>query len=159
MIQSRLQVVAVIPAHMASVRFPGKILYELHGLPMIEHVRRRALMCDVFSDVFVATCDKEIAAVIKDFGGNVKMTSDQHRNGTSRVSEAIQDIEATHVVLLQGDEPLLLPRHVEEFVDTAIEKRQTEIAKNLGFEIADHSLAIYGTCSKKNCSRKKKATK
>jgi Fur family ferric uptake transcriptional regulator len=49
--------------------------------------------------------------------------------------------------------------HVEEFVDTAIEKRQTEIAKNLGFEIADHSLAIYGTCSKKNCSRKKKAAK
>ena len=120
MIQSRLQVVAVIPAHMASVRFPGKILYELHGLPMIEHVRRRALMCDAFSDVYVATCDKEIAAVIKDFGGNVKMTSDQHRNGTSRVSEAIQDIEATHVVLLQGDEPLLLPRHVEEFVDTIV---------------------------------------
>jgi Fur family ferric uptake transcriptional regulator len=46
--------------------------------------------------------------------------------------------------------------HVEEFVDPAIEKRQQEIAKNLGFEINDHALAIYGSCNKKNCSRKKK---
>jgi len=46
--------------------------------------------------------------------------------------------------------------HVEEFVDAAIEKRQHEIAKNLGFEIVDHALAIYGTCSKKNCAKRKK---
>jgi Fur family ferric uptake transcriptional regulator len=47
--------------------------------------------------------------------------------------------------------------HVEEFVDAAIEKRQHEIAKNLGFEIVDHALAIYGTCHTKNCAKKKKA--
>jgi Fur family ferric uptake transcriptional regulator len=47
--------------------------------------------------------------------------------------------------------------HVEEFVDPAIEKRQQDIAKNLGFEIVDHALAIYGSCNKKSCPNKKKA--
>jgi Fur family ferric uptake transcriptional regulator len=46
--------------------------------------------------------------------------------------------------------------HVEEFVDPVIEKRQHEIAENLGFEIVDHALAIYGTCHQKNCAKKKK---
>lgn len=107
-----MKIVAVIPAHMASVRFPGKILFPFHGLPMIEHVRRRALLSDAISEVFVATCDDEIAAVIRGFGGNVVMTANTHKNGTTRVAEAVRDIDCTHVVLLQGDEPLLLPRHV-----------------------------------------------
>jgi 3-deoxy-manno-octulosonate cytidylyltransferase (CMP-KDO synthetase) len=59
------KVIAVIPAHMASVRFPGKILLDIHGLPMIEHVRRRALLADAIEDVIVATCDSEIAKAIE----------------------------------------------------------------------------------------------
>ena len=47
--------------------------------------------------------------------------------------------------------------HVEEFVDEAIEKRQRDIAKNLGFKLQEHSLAMYGHCQKKNCSNKPKA--
>jgi Fur family ferric uptake transcriptional regulator len=46
--------------------------------------------------------------------------------------------------------------HVEEFVDSAIEKRQNEIAKSLGFKLQEHSLAMYGHCQKKNCRNKKK---
>ncbi len=46
--------------------------------------------------------------------------------------------------------------HVEEFVDAAIEKRQNEIAKSLGFKLQEHSLAMYGHCQKKNCRNKKK---
>ena len=44
--------------------------------------------------------------------------------------------------------------HVEEFVDEAIEKRQRDIAKNLGFKLQEHSLAMYGQCQKKNCRNK-----
>lgn len=109
-----MKIVAVIPAHMASVRFPGKILFPFHGLPMIEHVRRRALLSQAVSEVIVATCDTVIAEAIRNYGGKVIMTSDAHRNGTSRVAEAIKNIDCTHVILLQGDEPLLLPRHVDE---------------------------------------------
>lgn len=108
-----MKIIAVIPAHMASVRFPGKILYSFHGLPMIEHVRRRALLSKSVAEVIVATCDHEIASVIEGFGGKVVMTSKNHKNGTTRVAEAIKNVNCTHVILLQGDEPLLLPRHVD----------------------------------------------
>jgi 3-deoxy-manno-octulosonate cytidylyltransferase (CMP-KDO synthetase) len=112
-----MKIVAVIPAHMASVRFPGKILFPFHGLPMIEHVRRRALLSQTIADVIVATCDEDIASAIRGFGGKVVMTADTHKNGTTRVAEAVRDIDCSHVILLQGDEPLLLPRHVDALAD------------------------------------------
>ncbi len=108
-----MKIVAIIPAHMASIRFPGKILFDIHGLPMIEHVRRRALLADNISEVYVATCDDQIASVIESYGGKVIRTSNKHTNGTSRIAEAVELIECTHVILLQGDEPLLLPRHID----------------------------------------------
>jgi len=112
-----MNIVAVIPAHLASVRFPRKILFNIHGLPMIEHVRRRALLSKELSEVIVTTCDIEIADVIKSYGGKVIMTSDVHKDGTSRVAEAMQDYDCTHILLLQGDEPLLLPRHVDSMIN------------------------------------------
>lgn len=112
-----MKIVAVIPAHMASVRFPGKILFPFHGLPMIEHVRRRALLSQSISEVIVATCDQDIASVIQGYGGKVVMTADTHKNGTTRVAEAVKGVDCTHVILLQGDEPLLLPRHVDALAD------------------------------------------
>ena len=110
-----MKIVAVIPAHLASVRFPRKILFQFNGLPMIEHVRRRALLSGAISDVYVATCDMEIAEAIRGFGGKVIMTANTHTNGTTRVAEAVKNIDCTHVMLLQGDEPLILPRHLDVF--------------------------------------------
>jgi len=110
------KIVAVIPSHLASVRFPGKILFPFAGLPMIEHVRRRALLAQGLHSVAVATCDVEIADVVRAGGGAVIMTADTHRNGTTRVAEAVASLDCTHVLLLQGDEPLLLPRHVEAMI-------------------------------------------
>jgi 3-deoxy-manno-octulosonate cytidylyltransferase (CMP-KDO synthetase) len=124
-----MKIVAVIPARMASVRFPGKILFMLNGLPMIEHVRRRALMSKSLADVIVATCDESIATVIRGFGGRVVMTANTHKNGTTRVAEAVQNIDCSHVMLLQGDEPLLLPRHIDDFAN-AIEKDRGSDAWN-----------------------------
>lgn len=120
------KIVAVIPAHLASVRFPRKILFPFHGLPMIEHVRRRALMSTKLQDVLIATCDEEIAAAVRGFGGSVVMTANTHRNGTTRVAEAVQNVDCTHVVLLQGDEPLLLPRHVDSFAEAILENSSVD---------------------------------
>jgi 3-deoxy-manno-octulosonate cytidylyltransferase (CMP-KDO synthetase) len=125
----KAKIAAVIPAHLASVRFPGKVLFAIHGLPMLEHVRRRAVMCDAVSAVHVATCDEEVAEVVRGHGGSVIMTGRHHRNGTTRIAEAIGDIDCTHVILLQGDEPLLLPRHVEAIVQ-AIESQPNGDAWN-----------------------------
>ena len=118
MIRNTNNVIAVIPAHMASVRFPGKILFDIHGLPMIEHVRRRALLADSIEDVIVATCDSKIAEAIEGFGGKVIMTSNQHKNGSTRVAEAVANLDCSHVIVLQGDEPLLIPGHINALVDS-----------------------------------------
>lgn len=111
-----MKIVAVIPSHLASVRFPGKILFSFAGLPMIEHVRRRALLCQELDDVYVATCDTEIADAVTVYGGKVVMTSDTHRTGTDRVAEAVSSIDCTHVIVLQGDEPLLLSEDLGTFI-------------------------------------------
>ncbi len=110
-----MKIVAIIPARLASTRFPRKVLFPFHGLPMVEHVRRRALLSEAVSDVYVATCDREIADVVTRSGGKVVMTASTHANGTDRVAEAVKAVDCTHVLLLQGDEPLLLPRHMEAF--------------------------------------------
>lgn len=59
------KIAAIIPARLQSSRYPRKILLPIHGIPMIEHVRRRALICEKFSEVIVATCDNEIAEVVR----------------------------------------------------------------------------------------------
>ena len=112
----KVRVAAIIPARMASSRFPGKPLLELHGLPMVEHVRRRAMLCLRFSDVVVATCDEVIAEVIQRYGGRVVMTSPTHPAATDRVAEAMQTLNCTHVVNVQGDELLVLPSDLERMV-------------------------------------------
>ncbi len=139
MINSKpLKLVAIIPAHLASVRFPRKILYEFYGLPMIEHVRRRALLSKSISEVYVATCDSEIADAVSQFGGKVIITANTHTNGTSRVAEAVADIDCSHVILLQGDEPLLLPRHIDDFSE-GIKKNPDGDAWNATGPINDES--------------------
>ncbi len=121
-----MKIAAIIPARLKSTRFPNKILLPIHGLPMIEHVRRRALMCPILSEVVVATCDEDIAVVVRANGGRVIMTSDSHLNGTTRIAEAITKIDCSHALLLQGDEPLLLPRHVEALAQAIVGEPQLD---------------------------------
>ena len=157
-----MKVIAVIPARLASSRFPQKILFDIHGLPMIEHVRRRALLCKELNDVIIATCDVEIANIIKSYGGKVIMTSDNHKNGTSRVAEAIQDYDCTHALLLQGDEPLLLPRHVNKILEAMKSRPDIESWNATGFinsndELERHSFVKCSVLKNNkifNCFRK-----
>ena len=121
-----MKFIAVIPAHLASVRFPNKILFDFFGLPMIEHVRRRALLSGYLSEVYVATCDKVIADTVSSYDGKVIMTSNKHQNGTSRVAEAVLPYDCSHVLLLQGDEPLLLPRHIDTMIKSIKENQNID---------------------------------
>ncbi|MFB3883632.1 MAG: 3-deoxy-manno-octulosonate cytidylyltransferase [Thermodesulfobacteriota bacterium] len=107
------KVVAIIPARMASSRFPGKPLVNILGLPMIEHVRRRVSLCDGI-EVYVATCDHEIRTVVESHGGKVIMTSDKHLRCTDRIEEAVTSLDADIVVNVQGDEPTVVPQAVTE---------------------------------------------
>lgn len=133
-----LKCVAVIPARMESSRLPGKPLAEIAGLPMIEHVRRRAGLCSVFSDVIVATCNQEIFDAVVSHGGEAVMTSDSHERCTDRVSEAVAGLDADIVVNVQGDEPLLDPRHLELLVQPLVDDESLKCT-NLIAEIPEES--------------------
>ena len=101
------KVTAVIPARYKSQRFPGKPLKKILGTPMIERVYRQVKRSGVFSNIIVGTDDKKIFNLVKSFGGNVKMTSDECRSGTDRVWDVVKDMDIDAVVNIQGDEPLI----------------------------------------------------
>ena len=108
-----MKVIAVIPARMGSSRFPGKPLAKLCGLPMIEHVYKRTRMCKSLDEVFIATCDQEIMDASKAFGAPAQMTSAKHERASDRMAEVAQRIQADIYVLVQGDEPMLVPEMID----------------------------------------------
>lgn len=106
---SAKKVTAVIPARMGAARFPGKPLVKILGLPMVEHVRRRALLAQGVDEVVVATCDREILETVEGFGGKAVMTRDTHERCTDRVEEAAGKLDFDIALIVQGDEPLFRP--------------------------------------------------
>ncbi|WP_127717843.1 3-deoxy-manno-octulosonate cytidylyltransferase [Halobacteriovorax sp. HLS] len=111
-----MKIIGVIPARLGSSRFPNKPLKLISQIPMIEHVRRRALRVPSLSEVYVATCDKEIFDLVVSNGGKAIMTSSEHERCTDRVHEAIQELNADIIVMIQGDEPLFLPKTIESLL-------------------------------------------
>lgn len=120
--------IGVIPARYASTRLPGKPLLSIAGKPMIQHVYERARAARSLSSVLVATDDERIAAAVREFGGEVVMTSPGHRSGTDRVAEATRERQADVVVNIQGDEPLLEPQPLNALVSAFAERPGLEIA-------------------------------
>ncbi len=112
----KIKVVGVIPAHLRSIRFPEKVILKIYNLTMIELVWRKAKLSKFLDDLYVATNSKIIKKLIERNGGKVILTKKNHRNGTSRVSEAIKLIKCTHAIIIQGDEPLLDPRHLDNLI-------------------------------------------
>ena len=109
-------VLAVIPARFHSTRLPGKILADIAGKTMIEHVYRRAAAASRVHAVLVATDDDRIAQAVRSFGGAALMTRADHPSGTDRIAEAISSLPCRAVVNVQGDEPLIEP----EMIDAAV---------------------------------------
>lgn len=121
------RVVAIVPARMASSRYPGKPLVPIMGLPMIEHVRRRARLPESGADdVVVATCDVAILDAVQGAGGTAVMTADTHERCTERIEEAARAIDADVIVMVQGDEPLLLPEAVRRIAAPLLEDSTLE---------------------------------
>jgi len=114
---SPLKVIGVIPARYQSSRLNGKPLALIGGKPMIEHVYARAAQSAMLSDLVVATDDERIFRAVQDFGGKAAMTSPDHPSGTDRVAEVAAGSEADVVLNIQGDEPFLSPRVLDQLVE------------------------------------------
>ncbi len=131
-----MKIIGIIPARMASSRFPDKPLAKILGTPMVGHVYFRSKMAEVLDDVYVATCDKEISDYVESIGSMAIMTSDSHERCTDRIAEAVEKIEAMTgsqvdiVVNIQGDEPMLFPEMINEAVSPMVADRSI-VAANL----------------------------
>jgi 3-deoxy-manno-octulosonate cytidylyltransferase (CMP-KDO synthetase) len=112
-----LHTVVIIPARYRSTRFPAKILADIAGRPMIEHVYRRAAAAPGVDAVVAATDDDRIATAITRFGGVVRLTDGSHRSGTDRIAEVARDLACDIVVNVQGDEPLIEPQMITEVIE------------------------------------------
>ncbi|HET7716831.1 MAG TPA: 3-deoxy-manno-octulosonate cytidylyltransferase [Bauldia sp.] len=156
----------LIPARMASTRLPGKPLADIHGMPMIVHVWRRAIEADI-GRVVVATDDENIAGAVRAAGGEAIMTSRDHVNGTSRIDEALARLDPDGavgtIVNVQGDLPTIAPATVraaldplaDPIVDIATiaavivrdeERTNPAVVKVVGTPVADRRLrALYFT--------------
>jgi 3-deoxy-manno-octulosonate cytidylyltransferase (CMP-KDO synthetase) len=111
---SHIRAVAIIPARYASTRFPGKLLADLAGKPLVEHVYRRTAACRALSDIMVAADDERVAAAVRSFGGRVRMTSPAHQTGTDRLAEVARTLDCDLIVNVQGDEPLIDAAMIEQ---------------------------------------------
>ncbi len=104
------KVAVIIPARWGSTRFPGKPLHFIAGKPLIQHVWEKCCRAKSVSQVIVATDDTRIAEAAFGFGAEVAMTSPNHPSGTDRIAEVAKKLKKiTHVLNVQGDEPLIDP--------------------------------------------------
>ncbi len=114
-----MKVIGIIPARYASTRFPGKPLTVINGITMIERVYRQAQQAQMVSKVIVATDDARIEKAVKDFKGEVMMTSPSHVSGTERCGEVLTLLNEPFdiAVNIQGDEPFINPKQIDELID------------------------------------------
>ena len=113
-----MRVLAIIPSRYASSRFPGKPLIDLNGKSMIRRVYEGVNKSAKINHTIVATDDGRIVDEVKRFGGNVVMTSINHRNGTGRCIEVAKALDSYEIVInIQGDEPLVKSEHLDALID------------------------------------------
>jgi 3-deoxy-manno-octulosonate cytidylyltransferase (CMP-KDO synthetase) len=107
------KILGVIPARLASSRFPAKVLAPLASKPMIQHVYERACLARYISSTIIATDDEQVYEVARSFGARVRMTRRDHVSGTDRVAEIASTEDASIIVNIQGDEPLIDPNAID----------------------------------------------
>jgi 3-deoxy-manno-octulosonate cytidylyltransferase (CMP-KDO synthetase) len=132
-----MNVIGVIPARMGSSRFPGKPLAKILGIPMIGHIYYRCKMASVLNEVYLATCDEEIRHYGESIGAGVVMTSDKHERASDRVAEAMTKVEKASgqktdiVVMIQGDEPMVMPEMIDQAVQPMLKDKNILITNLL----------------------------
>jgi 3-deoxy-manno-octulosonate cytidylyltransferase (CMP-KDO synthetase) len=121
------RVLGVIPARLQSTRLPRKVLREIAGRPLILRTYDAAKRSTHLTDVLIATDAEEVARVCEAHGVPAVLTSADHPSGTDRVWEVAQTRAADVYVNIQGDEPLITPRHIERLVTPFLTDAATQV--------------------------------
>lgn len=113
-----MKILCVIPSRIGSTRLPRKALLPIQGKPMVKWTYENACRCKLMTKVVVATDSEEISTVIKDCGGDVEMTNADLKTGSDRVAAVAQKYPDMDIVInLQGDEPFITPKMLEQIVE------------------------------------------
>jgi 3-deoxy-manno-octulosonate cytidylyltransferase (CMP-KDO synthetase) len=107
-----MRIIGIIPARYASTRFPGKPLVFIAGKPLIQRVVERCRQAKSLSEIIVATDDKRIADIARQFC-RVEMTREDHPSGSDRIAEVAARADCDAIVNIQGDEPLIDPAVID----------------------------------------------
>ncbi|MEE3349063.1 MAG: 3-deoxy-manno-octulosonate cytidylyltransferase [Candidatus Gastranaerophilaceae bacterium] len=119
----------IIPARYGSSRLEGKPLIEVKGKPIIQWVYEKAQLAKLADMIIVATDDKRIYDAVKSFGGEVEMTSTNHKCGSDRIREVIdRHPEISYIVNLQGDEPMIKSEAVDKVIENLKTDNKTDIS-------------------------------
>lgn len=111
-----MKAIGVIPARWGATRFEGKILANLLGKPVIQHVWENAKRAKTLDDLIVACDDERILKVVEGFGGKAIYTSPDQPSGTDRIAEVVNPLDVEIAVNIQGDEPLIKPIMIDSLV-------------------------------------------
>ena len=112
--------IGIIPVRLDSSRFPGKPLADIHGIPMVGHVYYRSKLNTSLDEVYIATPDQKIKDYADSIGAECIMTAITHERASDRASEAMLSVEkiigrkVDNVVMIQGDEPMIFPKMIDD---------------------------------------------
>ena len=119
----------IIPARYGSSRLEGKPLIKVEGKSIIQWVYEKAQQSKYADMIIVATDDKRIYDEVKSFGGEVEMTSTEHKSGSDRIMEVVsRHPEISFICNLQGDEPLIKPESIDSVIKNVKEDSKADIS-------------------------------
>ena len=123
-----MRAVGVIPARFASTRFPGKPLKNILGKPLLQWVIEAAKTSQKLEQIWVATDHAEIEALAKKCDAKVIMTDPHLATGSDRVYQAIKDLNVDVVLNIQGDEPLITGRLLDQLAEPMLTDKNLQMA-------------------------------
>jgi len=123
-----MKAIGVIPARWGATRFEGKILANLLGKPVIQHVWENARKAKTLDSLIVACDDERILKAVEAFGGKAIYTSPNQPSGTDRLAEVVNPLDVDIAVNIQGDEPLVKPIMIDNLVIALKEEKIAQMA-------------------------------
>ncbi|MFH1678819.1 MAG: 3-deoxy-manno-octulosonate cytidylyltransferase [Candidatus Omnitrophota bacterium] len=115
-----MDAIGVIPARYSSTRFSGKILADIGGKPMLQHVWERAKNAMLLDEVIIACDEDKVLAAALEFGAKCVMTAKGHLSGSDRITEVAGPLDFKVIVNIQADEPLIRPLMIDSLVETLL---------------------------------------
>jgi len=123
-----MNVIGVIPARFSSARFAGKVLADLGGKPVVQHVWENAKKSKMLDDLIIATDDERVLKAAENFGAKAVYTSPDQPSGSDRLIEVVNPLDVKVVVNIQGDEPMVKSEMIDDLARAILDDKDVYMA-------------------------------